>query len=146
MGKVIVILIVALVLEAIGVVCLSAGLKEIGGMKDVTTSEISRVIRRGATHPKLLLGVLLETLFFLCLLFLLQRHDVSLIWPLTSLGFVLTAFSAHFILGEQVSATRWAGVILIVVGAVLVSWSEKAKSPSDSRTKPAASVPQAGTK
>lgn len=127
MTKVIVILLIALVLEAVGVVFLSAGLKEIGEVRSVNASEIGRLIRRGATNLKILLGVLLETIFFAFLIVLLKRNDVSLIWPLTSLGFVLTAFSARFILNEQVSPTRWAGVALIVIGAALVSWSEKSK-------------------
>jgi drug/metabolite transporter (DMT)-like permease len=127
MTKVILILLVALVLEAVGVVFLSAGLKEIGEMKSVSAGEIGRIIHRGVTNSKILIGVLLETIFFICLLILLKQNDVSLIWPLTSLGFVLTAFSAKFILHEQVTGTRWIGVALIVVGASLVSWSEKHK-------------------
>ena len=128
MTKVILILLIALVLEAVGVVFLSAGLKEIGEMKSVTASEIGRIVRRGITNSKILLGVALETIFFVFLLVLLKRNDVSLIWPLTSLGFVLTALSARFILHEQVTATRWIGVVLIVIGASLVSWSEKQKA------------------
>jgi len=31
-------------------------------------------------------------------------------------------------LKEEVSAVRWAGILLIVIGASLVSYSEKAKS------------------
>lgn len=127
MTKVILILLVALVLEAVGVVLLSAGLKEIGEVKSVSAAEIGRIIKRGATNAKVLLGILLETIFFIFLLVLLKQNEVSLIWPLTSLGFVLTAFSARFILHEQVTSMRWIGVALIVVGAALVSWSEKNK-------------------
>lgn len=127
MTKVILFLVVALVLEAMGVVFLSAGLKEIGDVKTINVSEVGRLVRRGITNPKILTGVLLETIFFVCLLILLKRNDVSLIWPLTALGFVLTALSAKFILHETVSGTRWCGVLLIVFGAALVSWSEKQK-------------------
>ena len=127
MTKVILVLLVALVLEAVGVVFLSAGLKEIGEMKSVNAMEIGRIIKRGVTNSKILLGVLLEALFFIFLLVLLKQNDVSLIWPLTSLGFVLTALSAKFILHEQVTGVRWIGVALIVAGASLVSWSEKNK-------------------
>jgi drug/metabolite transporter (DMT)-like permease len=137
MTKVILILLVALVLEAMGVVFLSAGLKEIGEVKSITVQEVGRIIGRGITNAKILLGVLLETIFFVCLLVLLKQNDVSLIWPLTSLGFVLTALSARFILHEQVTMTRWVGVALIVVGAGLVSWSEK--------NKPALAPVQAGS-
>src|SRR5882762_5788522 len=114
MTKVILILLVALVLEAVGVVFLSAGLKEIGEVKSISAVEVGRIVRRGVTNSKILLGVLLEAIFFIFLLVLLKQNDVSLIWPLTSLGFVLTAFSAKFLLHEQVTGTRWIGVGLIV--------------------------------
>jgi drug/metabolite transporter (DMT)-like permease len=127
MTKVLLILLVALVLEAMGVVFLSAGLKEIGEMKSVSIAEAGRIIKRGVSNAKILVGVLLETVFFICLLVLLKQNDVSLIWPLTSLGFVLTALSAKFILNEHVTGTRWLGVGMIVIGAALVSWSEKKK-------------------
>ena len=145
MTKVILILIVALVFEAMGVVFLSAGLKEIGEVKSITASEIGRLVRQGITNPKILLGVLLETIFFACLLVLLKRNDVSLIWPLTALGFVLTALSAKFILHEQVTAMRWCGVLLIVFGATLVSWSERQKERSTPPPAPAAPAAPAST-
>jgi bacterial/archaeal transporter family protein len=118
------------VCEAIGVNLLSAGLKEIGEVRSITAQNVGRLLGRGATNSKILGGLLLETTFFLLMLVLLKRHDVSLIWPLTSLGFVLTALSARFLQQEQVSLTRWAGVTLIVLGAALVSWSEKSASPT----------------
>jgi drug/metabolite transporter (DMT)-like permease len=128
--KFVLILIVGLFLEAIGVVLLSGGLKEIGGMERVSVREIVRVVKRGATHPRILLGVAFEAAFFGILMFLLSRADVSLVWPLTSLGFVITAFAARFYLHEHVSPMRWAGVCLIVLGAGLVSWSDHRKPPT----------------
>ena len=145
MTKIILLLIVALVFEATGVVLLSAGLKEIGEPQRVSATEVGRLIKRGLVNPKILAGVLLEAIFFVALLILLKRHDVSLIWPLTSLGFVLTALSARFILNEHVSGTRWLGVGLIVMGAALVSWSEKTKPPPGFREQDA-SIGQASPK
>lgn len=145
MTKIILLLIVALVFEATGVVLLSAGLKEIGEPQAVNAAEIGRLIKRGLVNQKILAGVLLEAIFFVALLVLLKRHDVSLIWPLTSLGFVLTALSAKFILNEHVSGTRWLGVALIVMGATLVSWSEKTKPPPGFREQDA-SIGQASPK
>lgn len=128
MTKVLVVLILALILEAVGVVFLSQGLKQIGQVQSISAREIGRILVKGATNGNILVGVALEAAFFGALLYLLSQRDVSLIWPLTSLGFVITALSAKFILHEEVSATRWAGVMLIVLGAALVSYSEKAKS------------------
>jgi drug/metabolite transporter (DMT)-like permease len=46
---------------------------------------------------------------------------------MTSLGFVITPIAAHFILREQVTGLRWLGILLIVGGAGVISWSEQAK-------------------
>ncbi len=132
------ILLVGLVLEGIGVVLLSRGLKDLGGMERVSVSEVARVVKAGATHPKILVGVAFEAAFFGILMYLLSRADVSLVWPLTSLGFVITALAAKFYLHEQVSGLRWAGVALIVLGAGLVSWSEQVKKVPPSAEKIAA--------
>lgn len=134
MLKYICILLIALVFEAVGVVFLSKGLKEIGEVGRVSVTEVAGIIGRGARNPNILLGVLMEAVFFGALLYLLSQQDVSLVWPLTSLGFVLTAIAARVFLHEQVSWVRWFGVILIVIGAGLVTWSEKLKErqPVDS--------------
>jgi drug/metabolite transporter (DMT)-like permease len=124
----IMILLVGLVFEAAGVVFLSQGLHQIGEVKSVTFGEVGRIIGRGAGNGNILLGVLLETCFFGVLLYLLSQKDVSLIWPLTSMGFVITALAARMVRHEEVSALRWTGVLIIVVGAALVAWSEQTKS------------------
>jgi drug/metabolite transporter (DMT)-like permease len=144
MPKIIAILLVALVLEAVGVVYLSAGLKQIGEVQQVSVSEIGRIIGRGVTNRNILLGVLFEAVFFGALLYLLSQRDVSLIWPLTSLGFVITAFAAKLVLKEEVSWVRWAGVVCIVIGAGIITWSEKMKERKAEQTPPVASAGQAG--
>jgi uncharacterized membrane protein len=142
--KVLTVLMIALVLEAVGVVFLSRGLKQIGEVEKVTAAEVVRVLRRGAVNPSILLGVALETVFFGALLYLLSQRDVSLIWPLTALGFVLTALAAKFILHEEIHWTRWIGVVLIVIGAALVSYSERMKRVSGGA--PATTAPALGSK
>ena len=136
MTKLIIIMLIALVLEALGVVYLSTGLKQIGEPKSITVGEVARLVGRGITNRNILLGVLMETIFFISLLVMLKLWDVSLIWPLTSLGFVLTTLAAKYVRHEDVNSVRWAGVFLIVAGAVLVGYSEKLKnvpSPGEPR-------------
>jgi drug/metabolite transporter (DMT)-like permease len=125
MAKLVIILVIGLIFEAVGVVFLSKGLKQIGEVTTINVSEVTRLIVRGATNINVLLGVASEALFFGTLLYLMSRGDVSFVWPLTSLGFVLTTLAARFILHEHVSALRWGGVLLIVAGAGLITYSEK---------------------
>ena len=127
MAKIIVILVIAAIIESVGVAFLSGGLKEIHGAREISAAEIARVIKSGAGNGKIILGITLEAVFFGCLLYMLSQRDVSFIWPLTSLGFIVTTLMAHFILQEKVSPIRWSGVLLIAFGASLIIYSEASK-------------------
>jgi len=127
MWKLLLILLVGLFFESVGVVCLKKGITEMGAINGFSLTEIVRVVKSGITNKHILLGVLFEALFFGCLLLLMSRGDVSFVWPLTALSFVFTTFAAVWFLGEKVSSARWIGVVLILIGAGLVSWSEKQK-------------------
>jgi drug/metabolite transporter (DMT)-like permease len=128
MAKLIVILLIGLFCEAVGVVFLSRGLKQIGEVKQVNFKEVVRIVKAGATNKNILVGIFFDALFFASLLIMMSKSDVSFVWPLTALGFVLTTLAAKFFLQEQVSATRWAGVILIMAGAGLITWTEHEKT------------------
>jgi len=141
MARIILILVIAAIVESIGVAFLSGGLKEINGVKEVTASEIWRVAKSGVTNGKIILGVALEAAFFGALCYMLSKRDVSFIWPMTSLGFIFTTLAAGMFLHEKVSPARWAGVVLIALGAGLASYSESVKEqPGGSSPPPAASA------
>lgn len=127
MSKLLLILLIGLVFEATGVMLLKKGLTKVGDMQKVSVSEVIRLIKSGITSPLILLGVFFEALFFFCLLYLLSKGDVSFVWPLTALSFVMTTFAALFFLDEKVSAMRWAGVAFIMIGAACISYSEHSK-------------------
>jgi len=128
MTKLLLILLIGLVFEAVGVVLLKKGITQVGEVKQVSAAEICRVVKAGVTNPAVLLGVLFEALFFACLLVLMAESDISFLWPLTALSFVMTTLAALLFLGEKVSGVRWAGVVFIMIGAALISYSEHAKA------------------
>ena len=122
-----IILLVGLVFESAGVVLLKKGITHIGEMNGVTAAEVFRVFKAGMVNPQILLGVFFEFLFFLCLLILMSKSDISFLWPLTALSFVFATFAAMIFLHESVSWVRWIGVALIMLGAAFISYSEHAK-------------------
>ncbi|HEX3624386.1 MAG TPA: EamA family transporter [Verrucomicrobiae bacterium] len=127
MVKLILILLVGLVFESTGVVLLKKGITQVGEMHGVTVAEVIRVVKAGAGNPQILLGVFFEALFFLCLVILMSKSDISFLWPLTALSFVFATIAAILFLGETVSLVRWIGVILIVIGAGFISYSQHIK-------------------
>jgi len=127
MIKLLLILLIGLTFESAGVVLLKKGMMHIGEMNGVTAGEILRVCKTGATNPQILLGIFFEALFFFCLLILMSKSDISFLWPLTGLSFVFATFAAIWFLDERVSVVRWIGVVLIVIGAAFISYSQHVK-------------------
>jgi drug/metabolite transporter (DMT)-like permease len=127
MTKLLIILFVALAFETTGVILLSKGLKALEGPKSYALGEITRLVGRAITDKNILLGVAFEAVFFIGLLVMMSNADVSFVWPLTSLTFVFSTIAAKFYLHEQIDPLRWAGVIFIVVGAGLITFTEKRK-------------------
>lgn len=138
MVRLLCVLLFGLLMEAVGVVLLSKGLKEIGELASVSVPEILRLVGRGITNRNLLSGVALEAGFFGCLLFLLSRGDVSFVWPLTALSFVFSTVAAIVFLGERVSGLRWAGIVFILAGAAIITYTEKQKERTEAAAKQSA--------
>jgi drug/metabolite transporter (DMT)-like permease len=134
MFKLLIILLIGLVFESTGVVLLKKGMTQIGEVRTVNFHEIARVTKAGLTSPQILLGVFFEALFFLCLLVLMSRSDISFLWPMTGLSFVFATLAAGWFLNEHVSSVRWIGVVLIMIGAGLISYSEQHKDKLAARS------------
>ena len=127
MLKLLLILLIGLVFESTGVVLLKKGMSQVGDVKTVSVAEVLRVIKTGLTNSQILLGVFFEALFFICLLVLMSKSDISFLWPLTALSFVFATLAAMWFLHEHVSPMRWAGVLFIMIGAALISYSQHIK-------------------
>ena|SRR5271154_860832 len=127
MIKILLILLFGLACESTGVILLKKGMTHIGDINGYTVAEMLRVFKAGITSPQILLGVFFEAVFFGCLLVLMNKSDISFLWPLTALSFVFATLAAMIFLGESVSWIRWIGVALIMLGAAFISYSEHAK-------------------
>lgn len=134
MAKILIVLVIAFTFEAVGVITLKKGLDVIGPAFTARKAtmpvwkNVLTLVGNWFTNKDVLLGLLLETIFFVLLQYLLGQRDVSFVWPLTALSFVMTTLAAQFILHEKVDTVRWGGVVLIVLGAALISYSEKSKT------------------
>ena len=53
----------------------------------------------------------------------LSRVEVSIAYPMLSIGYVLNAVAAWYLFGEAVSMTRLAGIGVIIVGVYIVARS-----------------------
>jgi drug/metabolite transporter (DMT)-like permease len=133
MTKILIILFIAFAFEAFGVIALKKGLDQIGikyaerKAAMPVWKNVLHLVGNWFANKNVLFGLLLETIFFVLLQYLLGQRDVSFVWPLTAVSFVLTTLAAQFLLHERVDAMRWSGVALIMLGAAFISYSEHQK-------------------
>lgn len=77
-----------------------------------------------ASLSALVLSGLATGASWLCYFQALQLGPVSRVAPLDKLSVVLVAVFGVAVLGEQLSARGWIGVLLMTLGAALVAWPD----------------------
>jgi drug/metabolite transporter (DMT)-like permease len=84
-------------------------------------ADVTGTYAQAFTSPMVWLGLMLYGASAVLWLWVLSRLDVSLAYPLVSLGFVVTMLLGVLWLGEPFSWLRVAGCTLIVVGVSLLA-------------------------
>lgn len=77
--------------------------------------------RRGRVVGGVALGLLLLTVWFLVWMGLLQKLDISYVFPFQGVGHLLLVFAALFFLRERIGWQTWLGVVLVSTGTALVA-------------------------
>ena len=103
-----------------GEIAVTHAMKRLGEVKSFSPLAILRVVGRAFRQGWMWFGFALMAVAFFALLLLLSWEDVSFVIPATALSYVAGALGARFLLGEQVSGLRWAGVLLVCIGVALV--------------------------
>jgi len=102
---------------SIGDSLLSRGMKQVG---NISLHHLSDLIL-AVTNPSVALGILLLLGFFASYMTALSWADLTYVLPATSLGYVMLALVARFVLHEHVSPLRWLGIALITGGVGFVA-------------------------
>ena len=76
-----------------------------------------------ALEPRILGGTGCYALSLVLWVLALSRTEVSVMYPMVSIGFALNALLAWWLLGEALGAQRIAGIAVIMVGVWLVARS-----------------------
>lgn len=69
-------------------------------------------------------GICLYFLSFICWIIALRKFDLSLAYPILSIGYIIVYFAAALPpFSEQLSLNKTAGILLIVAGVIISSQS-----------------------
>lgn len=104
-----------------GDVLITKGMKQLGEISTLHAGKLLRIAGRAITNRYVLTGVLFMAISYFSFLGALRLADLSLVLPATSISFVITTIAARLFLRETISATRWAGILLVCIGVALIS-------------------------
>jgi drug/metabolite transporter (DMT)-like permease len=105
------------VFASAGDAMLSHGMKQTGSISIYHLPSLIFAV----LNPWVAFGILLLLAFFATYTTALSWADLTYVLPATSVGYVLLALVARFILHEHVSTLRWLGIALITGGVGFVA-------------------------
>jgi drug/metabolite transporter (DMT)-like permease len=105
------------VFAAAGDSMLSHGMKQAGS---ISLHHLQSLIL-AVLNPWVAGGILLLLAFFATYMTALSWADLTYVLPATSLGYVMLALVARFVLHEHVSALRWLGIAFISGGVGFIA-------------------------
>ena len=76
-----------------------------------------------ATEPHIIGGLGCYVISVIVWIMALSRVEVSIAYPMLSIGYVVNALAAWYLFGETVTLTRLAGIGIIIIGVYIVARS-----------------------
>jgi drug/metabolite transporter (DMT)-like permease len=115
------IILLSVFLAAAAQLTLKYGMKQVGPIGTSALRDPITLVLRVATKPAVWGGLLLFGVSAAFWLVVLSRVSLSFAYPFAAITYVLILLFDRFILKASVPGLRWAGVLLIISGIVLIS-------------------------
>lgn len=107
-------------LNAVAQLLLKAGVNAVGHF-EISRANIIPIGFKIATQLPIIGGLSCYVLSVVVWIVGLSRVDVSIAYPMLSLGYVLNAFAAWYLFGEVMSLQRLIGIGIILIGVVVLA-------------------------
>jgi len=118
--KIYVLIVLMVILGPLGNVLLGKGMKHIGATTAWNLAELLHLLSELSRSGSIWLGVACLLAFFAAYMLVLSWADYSYVQPASAMAYGIVALLGHFLLGEAVTPLRWAGVLIICAGVLVV--------------------------
>ena len=109
-------------LNAIAQLALKAGVTDMGAISLNVQNALPMGIRL-AKEPWLWVGLACYGISVIVWILALSRVDVSIAYPMLSIGYVVNAIAAWALFGEILSVNRLLGIGVIIIGVIILTRS-----------------------
>ena len=107
-------------LNAVAQLLLKAGSRAIADVA-LNFGNAWTIVERIAVNPPILGGLVCYAISVVVWILALSRVEVSVAYPMLSVGYVVNAIAAWMLFGEDLNTARLAGIGVIIVGVWLVA-------------------------
>jgi drug/metabolite transporter (DMT)-like permease len=121
MLKVLIVMTIAAGAAAVGQIFVRQGMQQVGSLEAYTPVALMGYLGQALSNPYVVIGTALNAVFYFLFLASLSWADVTVVLPMTALEFGMAAILAVMILHEAVPTLRWAGIVLIILGVMLIT-------------------------
>lgn len=74
----------------------------------------------------LMIGFVLYVITFFLWLVILQKFNLTYVSPVAyGIAFIMICIISYFLLGETISGIQYCGVVLVIIGVIIISFSKK---------------------
>jgi multidrug transporter EmrE-like cation transporter len=119
-GPQLALILTGVLLNAIAQLLLKAGAGSLAGV-ELRASNALLIAGRLLTSMPILAGLTCYVLSVVVWILALARVEVSVAYPMLSIGYVVNALAAWWLFGENLSGARLAGIGVILLGVWLVA-------------------------
>ena len=107
---------VSIVGAALGQIVLKKGVDSLEGYSVVDLLKPWNLPKIFVQSPLIFVGLVIYAIGFIIWIAALSKLDVSFMYPMLSLAYVLVAVLSFIFLKETISVYRWIGIALVTVG------------------------------
>jgi multidrug transporter EmrE-like cation transporter len=106
-----------------GQLTLKSAMNNIGRIGSAEVRDLSETISRAAREPRLWAGLALFGVSSIFWLVVLSRVPLSVAYPFVGISYIVIVLLSRLVLHEHVPALRWAGVVVVAAGIVIIGLS-----------------------
>ena len=115
-------ILLGVLLNAAAQLCLKQGMRQVGHFA-FSLANLAPISFKVAVNPFVFAGLTCYVVSVVVWLLALSRVEVSYAYPLLSVGYIVTAFAGQLFFDEALGPMRWAGILVICLGVILVTRS-----------------------
>lgn len=116
----IILIVICIIGAAVGQIALKSGMGQIGEISSIRQLFNIGTLARIFTNVRILAGLLCYGVATILWLGAMSTLNISFMYPLLSLSYVITALIAVMFLRENITLSHWIGIFMVVGGCLLI--------------------------